>query len=152
MEWRLHPLYDNYLVSNIGEVYNTKTRNFISHREKNKTGYILTNVQLNGKQKTVLNHRLVAQTYIPNPHNLPEIDHINGIRNDNRVENLQWVDRRTNCSKYWRIYDTLFDTYVTVRNLKEFAHIHGVGYPNLMNCVKGINNHSYGYIITEHTK
>ena len=42
-------------------------------------------------------HRLVALQYLPNPHNLEQVDHINRVRHDNRVENLRWVSRAQNC-------------------------------------------------------
>lgn len=49
-----------------------------------------------GQQKTFKIHRLVAQTFIPNPDNKPCVDHINTIRDDNRVENLRWVTHKEN--------------------------------------------------------
>lgn len=42
-------------------------------------------------------HRLVAQTYIPNPNNYKTVNHKNGVKDDNRVENLEWATRRSNC-------------------------------------------------------
>ena len=47
--------------------------------------------------KSVEGHRLVAEKYIPNPDNKPQVDHINRVRHDNRVENLRWVSRSENC-------------------------------------------------------
>lgn len=48
------------------------------------------------KRKTERIHRLVALTFIPNPLNLPEVNHINCIRDDNRPENLEWVSHEEN--------------------------------------------------------
>lgn len=49
-----------------------------------------------GRCRTYMVHRLVASFFIPNPDNLPEVNHINGDKTDNRVENLEWVDRSAN--------------------------------------------------------
>ena len=62
----------------------------------NKEGYKLVTLAKNGKLKTFKVHRLVAEAFIPNPDNKPEVDHINTIRYDNRAENLRWVTRKEN--------------------------------------------------------
>ena len=56
-----------------------------------RTGYLSVCLSKNGTVKRCLVHRLVAEAFIPNPHNHPTVDHINRIRTDNCVENLRWA-------------------------------------------------------------
>lgn len=63
---------------------------------KNSRGYLQVDLCKNGKIKKILIHRLVAQTFLPNPDNKPHIDHINTITTDNRVINLRWVTQKEN--------------------------------------------------------
>jgi hypothetical protein len=62
----------------------------------NRYGYYVVDLYKDGKKYTKRVHRLIAKTFIPNPHNLPHIDHINHNRQDNRIENLRWVSRKDN--------------------------------------------------------
>ena len=62
----------------------------------NKYGYLVVNLHVNKKQKQYRVNRLIAETFIPNPYNLPQVNHINGNKKDNSVENLEWVTAKEN--------------------------------------------------------
>ena len=83
--------YENYLIYDDGRVFNKIKNNFVN-LVNDKDGYLQITLYNNGKnKKTIKIHRLVALHYISNPNNLPQVDHINRIRTDNRIENLRWV-------------------------------------------------------------
>ena len=65
----------------------------------------------NGKKFHKYVHRLVAETFIPNPENLPEVDHINGNKSCNTVSNLRWVTGKQNRAYYYNNNNQ--DTYYT---------------------------------------
>lgn len=73
-----------------------RTRGVIRRVSKDKDGYFITSLAANGAAKNVRIHRLVAQAFIPNPENLPEVNHINEDKSDNRVENLEWCTNEYN--------------------------------------------------------
>lgn len=79
---------DTYSVSNYGRVRNDKTNAILAPRDLR--GYKRVSLWYSKKANDHRIHRLVAQAFIPNPDNKPEINHKNGIRNDNRVSNLEW--------------------------------------------------------------
>ena len=81
--------YPNYLIYNDGRVFSKKMGIFLKGGKC--MGYKAVSLRHNGIQKTHTVHRLVALHYIPNPHNLPFVDHINRDKLDNHVNNLRWV-------------------------------------------------------------
>lgn len=64
-------------------------------------GYYAVNLTNNYNRKVFYIHRLIAQAYIPNPDNLPCINHKNGIKTDNRIENLEWCTHLHNALHAW---------------------------------------------------
>ena len=65
--------------------------------QKDSKGYSRLRVTINRQKMTFKIHREVAKAYISNPDNLPQVNHINGNKDDNRVCNLEWVSNRENC-------------------------------------------------------
>jgi hypothetical protein len=63
---------------------------------RSKTGYLTFNLSKDGRHRTFLGHALVAMAWIPNPHGLRCVNHINGDKADNRVENLERCDHSHN--------------------------------------------------------
>lgn len=61
-------------------------------------GYLKVNLYKNNKQKQYYVHRLVAEAFIPNPENLPEVNHKDENKLNNNAENLEWCDREYNCN------------------------------------------------------
>lgn len=92
--------FENYEVSTSGEV---RSLNYARSGEckqlkptKMRNGYLLVAFSKCNKRYTKTVHRLVAEAFIPNPDNLSDVDHINGDRTDNRVENLRWCSHKDN--------------------------------------------------------
>lgn len=59
-------------------------------------GYSFVTLSKNGKTKTFRWHRIVALTFIPNPNNLPQVNHIDGIKTNNKISNLEWCSSKHN--------------------------------------------------------
>ena len=92
-----------YKISNEGEVYSLVSKKILKSFPHYEKGYIRHCLYKNKSKKTLSTHRLVAFAFIPNLENKPEVNHINGIKSDNRVENLEWVTASENCIHSFKI-------------------------------------------------
>lgn len=84
-----------YQVSPDGEILSIRTNKILSPFKSNK-GYSLVITSIDSKVKKYQVHRLVAMTFIPNPENKPQVNHIDGDKGNNSVSNLEWVTAAEN--------------------------------------------------------
>lgn len=168
--WKTIKEFPDYMINNNGKVlsksrvinlsngWNRKHKARILTPWNDKDGYPRVTLSKNKKTINKKISRLVAVTFIPNPKNKPCNNHINGIKTDNRVENLEWVTYSENTLHLYRVlgYKQIgkpvaqYDLNGTLLNTFESAtatskHINGYQGGVSANC-RGIKKTYYGYI------
>ena len=96
--WKDIPGWEGlYQICRSGKVRNKRTKHILAVRT-HKDGYLKVHLsdRGNGRDCYLRVHRLVAETFIPNPENKSEVEHKNGRTSDNRISNLMWVTRSEN--------------------------------------------------------
>lgn len=100
-KWLPISKFPNYVISDDGRV-----KNMVTGRElkpiQESTGYSHVTLCNDGKHHQTSIHRLVAQTFIPNPNNKPMVNHIDGDKANNRVDNLEWCTQSENMRHAYR--------------------------------------------------
>lgn len=97
--WKVFPENDYYSISNLGRVKNNKTGRVLKQSIKKgpQQGYCQLELRRNGERQSWRVHRMVMITFAPiENYKEFQVDHINGIRNDNRLENLRWNSALSN--------------------------------------------------------
>lgn len=89
--------YPNYTISDKGEIVNINTNKELKGYIR-KDGYVIISLSKGGKKYKCYLHRLVAETFIPNPNNLPQVNHIDEDKTNNCVSNLEWITPKDNCN------------------------------------------------------
>ena len=120
--------YDDYYISNQGRVMSTKNNKLKYLSEcVNTSGYLYVPLYVNKKQVNKLVHRLLGEAFIDNPSNLPQIDHIDGNRQNNNIDNLRWVTGQQNTFNrvkakgyYWHKQNKKWMSYITVNKKIRF--------------------------------
>ena len=126
-----HPVFKDYIIHSDGKIYSKYSDKFLKQR-KNKGGYLHIDLCLNKKRHFCLVHRLVAEMYCKNSFNYPQVNHINGITNDNNSSNLEWVTHEMNnqsinkinqnfgCVFMYLNHDVIVWKYQVVINKKQY--------------------------------
>ncbi len=116
--WKEIEGYSDYQVSNLGRVKSCKFGKEKILSLGNDGRYLQAQLRKDNKKKVFLLHRLIAIAFIPNPDNLPYIDHINRVKTDNRIENLRWVTPSEN-------------------NLNQHDRVNATGHKHISRCRPG---------------
>ena len=164
--WKAVPRYeDRYEVSSMGRV---RSVDRITPHPRNKTmslprkgrilkwefdkyGYPVVTLSKDAKTKTFKIHQLVALAFVPNPNNLPQVDHINAKKYDNRPCNLRWCTTQQNtawrdeknrpkvlCKETRQVFSNSYDAaaWVIKRGLKSKKGIQTTNYKTVARCIR----------------
>jgi hypothetical protein len=140
-----HPTLSHLYLSQDGRAWSVYWRREVKATRLNRhVNYQRLCVGVNGKTRSFYLHRLIAETFIPNPHNLSDINHKNGDKADNRVSNLEWVSRAENMRHNYEdlgnkrpgkflMVDTATGEQFVITNLQEFCRDRNLKYKSISN-------------------
>lgn len=167
--WKDIPGYEElYQISNLGRVRSYKLGyKFCDRLVYKHKGYIRTALCKNNRCIHFYVHRLVAQVFLPNPDNLPEVNHKDGNKTNNCVDNLEWCTRQENMNHarktgLWPFTEHMRIALIHPKEISQYAmsgkflrsyesvkdaHLQtGINAGNICLCCKGKRNSAGGYI------
>ena len=149
--------YPMYVISDKGRVFNKNTRRYLKPSRK-PNGYMQVNLcTRDGRRKKEYIHRLVAIEFIPNPLHLPQVNHIDGKRDNNVLSNLEWVTPLENVRKGAacqpvKVFKTNLEFVGTFPSIQDACDKLGLTGSNISCCLNGGKQKSHkGYVFEKMT-
>lgn len=140
-----------YAVTSCGKVWSYKSKKFLKPIAM-KSGYLQVGLYKDGEKKKYLIHRLVAETYLPNPENLPQVNHKDENKANNCLQNLEWCDSKYNINygtRTEKMKKPVLQFDLEGNFIKEWSSATDVGkeaQSNICKCLKGKVKTAYNYI------
>lgn len=151
--------FENYLISKDGKIFNKRNLNKCLCSWKDNVGYMQVVLRKNNKKCYKRVHRLVAKAFIPNPNNLPMVNHKDGNKTNNNVDNLEWCTNSQNTQDaydkgYYKstykvpvkaIHKETGEVHIfrSIRKLAEELKLNRKTVSNILNGQKTTNNYDY---------
>ena len=140
-----------YAVTSCGKVWSYKRKRFLKPKA-NKYGYLFVSLWKDNELKNFYVHRLVAEAYIPNPENLPQINHKDENKANNCLQNLEWCDAKYNANygtRNEKFKKPILQFTLDGELIREWPSATDVGREvrcNIKECLRGRSKSAYGYI------
>jgi len=151
--WKKHPDIDGIEVSSLGRVRSVKGYCYKSNL--GNSGYLIVQFYMNGKHVNKNVHRLVAQTFIPNPNNMLEVNHKDSSRTNNNASNLEWCSHSYNLRYREEFGEALSQPVLSIklstlevsrfRSQNEASRMLGANVGNINAVIKGRIKQTHGY-------
>lgn len=144
-----------YQVSSFGNVRTIKKGEAEMSQQENRNGYMTVHLRDKGVERRAMVHRLVAEAFIPNPNGFRDVNHKNGDKSDNRVENLEWASHSDNMAHSFRelgknvrhiVQLDLDNNFIERWNsIIEASEATGICRTDIGECCRGNRKHTKGY-------
>jgi len=141
------------IISSDGEVFGRGGKRLSKYFDKDGYEYVL--VSIAGKRRKLLVHRLVANAFLPNDNNLPQVNHKDGNKANNEVDNLEWITNSENQMHNRYVLGNItgfrdvpvicVETGKKYKSTREAWRDTGAGYPHISECIRGKRKTAGGY-------